>query len=226
MKKRFVFFDLDGTLADTDPDIRLSWKAAMADLGLECPRFDELFVAGPPIEEMMRTLFPGRATQKLADSLRLAFAAHYDGDGFPSTKEYPGVLDEVRRLKAQGCTTAIVTNKRYAGATAMVRHFGWENAFDGVFSGDMFLTPGAGERFLRAGIDAPDRRFRKPEMLSLVMRLYGAAPEDCVMIGDTCSDFEAAAANGVLSIGVGWGYGTGEELSAAGIVCHHLPFPL
>ena len=32
--KRFWFFDLDGTLADTDGDIRLAWKAALADLGL------------------------------------------------------------------------------------------------------------------------------------------------------------------------------------------------
>ena len=65
-RKRFCFFDLDGTLADTDPDIRRSWKAALADLGLECPDFDEKFVAGPPIDEMTRILFPGIFTASLA----------------------------------------------------------------------------------------------------------------------------------------------------------------
>ena len=52
MNKKNWFFDLDGTLADTDPDIRASWKAAMADIGLVCPNFDRDFVAGPTLEEM------------------------------------------------------------------------------------------------------------------------------------------------------------------------------
>lgn len=226
MKKKYVFFDLDGTLADTDADIRSAWKAAIADLGLECPRFDELFVAGPPFDESVRILFPDIATPALADGIRRSFALHYDNDGFPLTKEYPGVMDEVRRLKASGCVVAIVTNKRYAGAAAMVRHFGWDGVFDGVYAGDMFLSPGADERFVRAGVEIPHRRMRKPELLSLVMRLYGASAGDSVMIGDTAGDFEAAAANGVESIGVCWGYGTDEELSAAGALCRDLPFPL
>ena len=207
--KRFVFFDLDGTLADTDPDIRGAWKAALADLGLDCPSFDEQFVAGPPIDEMTRILFPDRFTQELADSIRLRFAAHYDNDGFPQTREYPGVLDDVRRLKSEGRVVAIVTNKRYAAATAMASHFGWDRVFDGVFAGDMALP-----------------KVRKPELLARVMGRYGARPEDCALVGDTMSDFEAARANGVFSVGVAWGYGTPEELGAADVVCRALPFPL
>jgi phosphoglycolate phosphatase len=224
--KKFVFFDLDGTLADTDPDIRLSWKAAMADLGLECPRFDELFVAGPPIEEMMRVLFPNDATPEMIDAVRRAFALHYDSDGFPATKEYPGVLDEVRRLKAAGSTVAIVTNKRYAGAMAIARHFGLCDIFDGIYAGDMFLTAQTHERFRAAGLEVQVEKYRKPALLSMVMRLYGARPEDCAMVGDTVSDFEAAAANNVFSVAVAWGYGTAAELSMANSVCRHLPLPL
>ena len=97
--KRFVFFDLDGTLADTDSDIRRAWKAALADLNLACLDFDAKFVAGPPIDEMVRVLFPDRFTPAFADAIRSGFARHYDQDGFPLTREYPGVLDVVRRLK-------------------------------------------------------------------------------------------------------------------------------
>ena len=208
-RRRFCFFDLDGTLADTDPDIRGAWKAALADLGLECPSFDEKFVAGPPIDEMTRILFPGPFTQELADAIRIRFALHYDNDGFPETREYPGVMDEVRRLKAEGRVVAIVTNKRFVAATAMARHFGWDRVFDGVFAGDM-STP----------------KVRKPVLLARVMARYGAAPDDCALVGDTASDFEAAKANGILSIGVAWGYGREDELSAADIVCRALPFPL
>ena len=213
--RRFCFFDLDGTLADTDPDIRRSWKAALADLGLSCPRFDELFVSGPPIDEMTRILFPDIFTQSLADDVRRGFAAHYDHDGFPETREYPGVLDEVRRLAAEGCTVAIVTNKRHVAAAAMARHFGWDAVFDGVYAGDMFADPAAAARLGAA----PGGKVRKPELLRRVVAAYGAAPADCVMVGDTSSDFEAARENGVFSVGVAWGYGTPGELSQADVVC-------
>ncbi len=200
--RKFWFFDLDGTLADTDRDIREAWKAALSDLGLDCPRFDEVFVAGPPIDEMTRRLFPDRFTPKLADDVRRLFARHYDNDGFPNTFEYPGVLDEVRALAAAGATAAIVTNKRHAGATAMARRFGWEEVFaGGVWSGDMF----------------PGRRLPKTELLAEVMQRLGAAPRESVMVGDTASDFEAARANGVFSVGVEWGYGRPDELAEADV---------
>ncbi|MBR2839143.1 MAG: HAD hydrolase-like protein [Kiritimatiellae bacterium] len=213
--KRLCLFDLDGTLADTDPDIRRAWKAALADLGLRCPRFDELFVSGPPIDEMTRILFPDVFTQELADAVRRGFAAHYDHDGFPATREYPGVIDEVRRLAAGGRTVAIVTNKRFVAATAMTRHFGWDSLFDGVYAGDMFADPAAAARLGAA----PGAKVRKPELLRRVIASYGAAPGDCVMVGDTSSDFEAARENGVRSVGVAWGYGTPAELAQADAVC-------
>ena len=224
--RRFCFFDLDGTLADTDRDIREAWKAALRDLGLDCPDFDEKFVAGPPIDEMTRALFPSRYTPELADAVRAGFARHYDGDGFPNTREYPGVVDEVRRLKSEGRVVAVVTNKRFTAATAMARHFGWDDAFDGVFAGDMLTHPDSRARFARAGVAAAAAKLRKPDLLALVMRLYGAAPGECAMVGDTSSDFEAARANGVFSVGVAWGYGTEEELALADAVCRALPFPL
>ena len=200
--KRFVFFDLDGTLADTDSDIRRAWKAALADLNLACLDFDAKFVAGPPIDEMVRVLFPDRLTPAFADATRTGSARHYDQDGFPLTREYPGVLDVVRRLKAEGRTLAIVTNKRFVGATAMARHFGWESVFDGVYAGDMTLP-----------------KVRKPELLRRVLAKYAANPADCVFVGDTASDFEAASANGVRSVGVAWGYGRPDELAQADTIC-------
>ena len=200
--RRFWFFDLDGTLADTDRDIREAWKAALRDLGLDCPRFDEVFVAGPPIDEMTRRLFPDRFTPALADDVRRLFASHYDNDGFPNTYEYPGVLAEVRAVAAAGATAAIVTNKRHAGATPMARRFGWDGAFaGGVWSGDMF----------------PGRKLAKTELLAVVMQRLGAAPRESVMVGDTASDFEAARANGVFSVGVEWGYGRPDELAEADV---------
>ena len=211
---KFCFFDLDGTLADTDADIRLAWKAAIADLGLECPAFDEKFVAGPPIDEMARILFPDIFTPSMADDIRVRFASHYDNDGFPTTKEYPGVMDAVRSLKKTGHAVAIVTNKRFSPTVIMSRRFGWDSMFDGVFAGDMFLEPDVAARF---GVEVG--KVRKPELLRRVMAFFGAKPENCAMVGDTANDFEAARENGVFSVGVAWGYGKAGELDAADAVC-------
>ena len=79
-----VFFDLDGTLADTDGDIRLAGKAAMADMKLECPRFDELFVAGPTIETMAKMLFGDAYTDALGAELRRRFGTP---TVFPSSRQ-------------------------------------------------------------------------------------------------------------------------------------------
>ncbi len=203
MTPRFYFFDLDGTLADTDCDIRLAWKDSLRDLGLVCPDFDKRFVAGPPIEEMIKTLFPNEYTDALAAQMRTLFGQHYDHDGFPNTHEYPGVLDAARALKTRGAHLYIVTNKRYAGALAMARQFGWFDVFEALYTGDMHKD------------DPAIGKLRKPELLARVMQEVGASPAQSVMVGDTQNDFEAAAKNGIKSIGVTWGYGKPEELRQA-----------
>lgn len=202
---RYWFFDLDGTLADTDRDIRESWKAALVDLGLECPHFDEQFVSGPPIDEMAKALFPDRFTEELADAIRVGFARHYDTDGLPNTTEYVEAVAAAKALKSRGDYVAIVTNKRYLGATAVVRKFGWEGLFDALHTGDMDVALG------KPG----GRKLRKTELLKRLIAELGAPLEDCVMIGDTKSDFEAAEFCGIKSIAVTWGYGKPEELALA-----------
>ena len=201
---RTWFFDLDGTLADTDRDIRLAWKAAIADLGLECPSFDDTFIAGPPFDEMAKSLFPDAYTPGLADALRAGFASHYDSDGFPSTREYPGAIDAVKAIKARGDRVYIATNKRFAGATAMARHFGWDALFEGLYAGDMHKDDSIG-------------KLSKGPLLALAIRETGARREDCVMVGDTHGDFEAARENGIASVAVAWGYGKPEELALADV---------
>ena len=204
--RSFVFFDLDGTLADTDGDIRLAWKAALSDMKLACPRFDELFVAGPTIEAMAKTLFGDVYTDALGSELRRRFGEHYDGDGFPTTEEYPGVLDAVRRIKAAGRRVFIVTNKRWAGASAMARKFGWDRVFERLYTSDMHMD------------DPAIGKMDKPRLLAFVLRELGASPGECVMVGDTANDFNAARANGIASVAVPWGYAKPGELDLADAV--------
>lgn len=202
---RCCFFDLDGTLADTEPDIKGAWRATISDLKLPLDAFEKRFVTGPSIDEVTRLMYPDLFTPALAEEIRVRFGSHYDNDGFPTTREYPGVLDVVRRVRFSGIRVAVATNKRYVAVVKMARKFGWDRVFDGLYAGDMHK-------------DDPIGKLRKPELLALICRETGIAPGDCVMIGDTCNDFEAAKANGMCSVGVAWGYGTPSECEAADCV--------
>ncbi|MCQ2367398.1 MAG: HAD family hydrolase [Kiritimatiellae bacterium] len=210
--RKYWFFDLDGTLADTDRDIREAWKAAIVDVGLHCPHFDKEFIAGPSIDEMTKKLFPNEYSSEISDAIRVNFGRHYDGDGFPNTYEYPGIIEEVKRLKEAGAKVFIATNKRFAGARIMAQKFGWDKIFDGLYCGDMHKDDAIG-------------KLRKPALLRLIMKEQGADRGECVMVGDTINDFEAARENGIFSIAVPWGYGTDEEKKNADLFLKSLPFP-
>jgi phosphoglycolate phosphatase len=99
-----------------------------------------------------------------------------------------------------------------AGTRVIAEKFGWNGIFDGIYAGDMHKDDAIGI-------------LRKPELLALIMKERGARAEECVMVGDTINDFEAARVNGIVSIGMAWGYGTEAELLEADIVCRSLPLP-
>jgi phosphoglycolate phosphatase-like HAD superfamily hydrolase len=61
-------------------------------------------------------------------------------------------------------------------------------------------------------------KLRKPELLKLILSETGAKSDECVMVGDTINDFEAARVNSIFSVGVSWGYAREGELSQADLV--------
>ena len=196
------FFDFDGTLARTGEDIILAWKKAIADMGLSCPHFDEVFKIGPTLEKMAYELFDN-VTPELVAELTERFKPNYDESGFPNTVPYPGVPEKLAALKEKGAKIYVVTNKRHAATQRIVDVMGWRPLFDGVWSFDSF-----------SGF-----RYRKPELLARLLKDLGVDPSDAVMVGDTKGDIDAGKANGVHTIGVTWGYGTREELAEADEIC-------
>ena len=196
------FFDFDGTLACTGEDIILAWKKTLADMGLSCPHFDEVFRIGPTLEKMAYELFDG-ATPELVAEIGERFKPNYDESGFPNTVPYPGIPEKLAALKESGAKIYIVTNKRHEATQKIVKAIGWENLFDGVWSFDSY----------------PGVKYKKPDLLARLLAELGVDPSDAVMVGDTKGDIDAGKANGVHTIGVTWGYGAREELSEADELC-------
>ena len=197
MKKHW-FFDFDGTLCDTEADIKDAWRKALGMIGRDCPHFDAVYKTGPTIDQVVHMLFDD-ATDELVDQVRAVFKPCYDESGFPKTRPYAWIPARLAGLKAQGCHLYVATNKRYAPMGGLMRKMGWLELFDGYYSFDMY----------------PGEKLKKAELLKRVMAERGIDPADAVMVGDTKGDVDAGKGAGIRTIGVTWGYGSREELEGA-----------
>ena len=196
--KTHWFFDFDGTLCDTEADIKSAWRAVIRKLGRECPQFDAVYKTGPSIDQVTYMLFDD-ATPELVEQVRTLFKTCYDQSGFPETKPYPWIPAWLADLKAKGCRIYVATNKRFNPMGALMRKMGWVELFDGYYSFDMY----------------DGLKLKKAELLKRVMSERGIDPADAVMVGDTRGDVEAGKGAGLYTIGCTWGYGTREELEGA-----------
>ena len=207
-RHQYWFFDFDGTLCDTEADIKAAWRAAICDLGLECPQFDSVYRTGPSINDITRELFPSHCDiDGLIKRIRAAFARVYDSSGFPATVPYPGIEKWLERLKASGAKVYIATNKRLKALELLLRKFGWDRLLDGWYASDM----------------DPSNVRKKTDFLRDALLELGARPENCVMVGDTIDDISAGKANNMRTIGVLWGYGKREDIAKADVLLTNPP---
>ena len=208
------FFDFDGTLCNTDADIRAAWLAAIREIPLEpVGDFNTVFRNGPSIDEVTRRLYGPDVGADVIEAVRAAFRRHYDSSGFPNTRPYPGIEAWLARLKAAGDRLFIVTNKRFAATNLLVDTLGWRRLFSGVYSSDMFDG-------------TPLGRLKKPALLAEAMRREGADAADSTMVGDTASDIEAGRACGMRTLFVAWGYAETGEGALADAIIREPPRPV
>jgi len=192
-----LFFDFDGTLCASEPDIRNAWQETLQTLHLECPHFDRTFRTGPMVQQMAQMLFPKKSEEERAQIVA-EFKQRYDHSDFPRTFPYPGVDAWLRALHHAGRTLCLVTNRRELATKTILKKLDWTTLFVGFFCSD------------RGG-----SLTAKPELLRLALRQKEFSRKPAVMIGDTAHDVDTGRANGILTAGVLWGYGRSGELEAA-----------
>lgn len=193
-----VLLDLDGTLSASAPGITRSLRAALLAEGLDAPSEAELeHVVGPPFEHVLPLL--GVAPDRIWAVID-KYRARYDHVGVFETAPFDGVDDMLADLRAAGLQLAVATSKPEATATRVIEHFGWTDRFTVV----------AGATF------EPGRR-TKAEVIAHALHRLGTEPgPHVVMVGDREHDVLGARHHGLDCIGVLWGYGSREELEAAG----------
>jgi phosphoglycolate phosphatase len=188
-----VVFDLDGTLAETAPDImatlnRILVKEGLAALPLERAR--ELVGAGARalIDRGFKVSGAPLAAEKL-DRLFADFLVDYMENIHVHSHLYPGAVDALDALEAEGYAFAICTNKPEAHALKLVASLGIAERFRCVAGRETFP------------FHKPD-----PRHLTETIRQAGGDAARAIMIGDSKTDVDTARAAGIPVIGFTFGY--------------------
>ncbi|MBO4415786.1 MAG: HAD-IA family hydrolase [Lachnospiraceae bacterium] len=214
MKKKnkysLIIFDLDGTLLDTLPDLAGAVNYALKTHGRQERTIEEVrrFISNGVRKLIERSLFITEKSKdtndyivsdrSLFDVVFSDFVKYYLEHVSDHTEAYAGMQELVRRLKAAGMKTAVITNKREDAAVNLMDAF-----YPGGF--DMIIGDGPG-------------RERKPSPASvlLVMEKLGMSKEETVYVGDSDVDLATAVNAGVDAVLVTWGYRNREFLVNAG----------
>jgi phosphoglycolate phosphatase len=185
-----LLFDLDGTLLDSLPGIAYSVAAAFNAAGLPEPTSDLRRFIGPPI----RTILSRAATTEdsaLLDTLERAFRASYDTEGWRKTPCFPGVLEVLASMKGAGHRSFVVSNKPRHVSCKILAMQGILDHFEQIYTRDSTEPPYAS----------------KAAMLKALLADHRLDSKDCVMVGDTMEDADAAALHRISFIFMEHGYG-------------------
>jgi phosphoglycolate phosphatase len=197
----FAIFDIDGTLVDSRAMISTCMDAAFVGAGLEAPGFEKTRrVIGLSLGVGLRTLAPNGDDvlyARIMDAYREAFFKMRTDPALASPL-YEGAGELLSSLAASGWTLGIATGKSRRGLDAMIEQFGWRDMFAAQLCAD----------------DGPGKPH--PHMVLENLAATGALPAQAVVIGDSEHDMAMAVSAGVACIGVDWGFGTRDEMLAAG----------
>jgi phosphoglycolate phosphatase len=187
---RAVLFDLDGTFADTAPDLGRALNRMRADRRLEPLPIETLRAhASSGARGLIKAGFGLAPGNEEYEALRLRFLALYEDSLCVDTRIFDGIAELLDALEARGLPWGIVTNKARRYTEPLLRQLGFDVRAACIVSGDS--TPHVKPH--------PASLLRAAELLSL-------APADCLYVGDDTRDIQAARAAGMRFIAAGWGY--------------------
>ena len=199
-----VAFDLDGTIADTAPDLAAALNLTLDELGR--PTIDPAQVrhlVGHGARALLRKglAASGDASELLVEQGFPIFLEHYGRGICAGTRAYPGVEDAMDALCGRGARLALCTNKPERLARRLLDALGWTTRFASIVGGDTFPV-------------------RKPDPLPLREAIGRAGGGRAVFVGDSITDADTARAASVLLAATSFGYSDRpvEQLGADAII--------
>ena len=201
---RGVLFDLDGTLIDSAPDLVGACNDMLNALGrspvaLETARGWIGNGARRLVERALTQDFDGEAPAQLTETAYPLFEKCYQANLTRDSVLYAGAAETLAQCQAAGRRVGCVTNKPGAFTRPLLESMGLSRYLDPIIGGD----------------DLPKK---KPDPLPLqhVAEQWGLVPAECLLVGDSVSDFRAARACGMPVVLVSYGYSQGLDLFELG----------
>jgi phosphoglycolate phosphatase len=198
--KPSLIFDLDGTLVDSLPGIAASLNRTLSAHGLSghSDAMVRSFI-GNGLRNLIMRAAPQSADPSLIESLLGLYRKDYELSWASGTHVYPGIHHMLDELRQAGFPMSVLSNKVHGFTVEMVRSIFPSIHFSAVLG-------------QREGIPHKPH----PAGALQIADMLGAAPENCIVIGDSTMDIETAANAGMRSIAVSWGYHDRARLLAAG----------
>ena len=188
-KYKLLIFDIDGTILDTSEGIISSIKFALKKNDLSVSNdFDYRVFIGPPVEQSLRKYFPF-LNDELNKKVCLDFRNNYKSKDLFKAKLYPHLLDFLEKAKKNGMEIAVATYKREDYAFEIMSHFGI-TSFAKIIIGQDF----EGKR-------------NKKDIIDIAIKSCGHKYNECLMIGDTDIDGNAARDLGIGFLEILFGFG-------------------
>ncbi len=199
--RRLAVFDCDGTLIDGQASICAAMEQAFGQFGLPLPPRNEVRRAvGLSLPSAISRLLPNAEPEQhhaLVDAYKQAFRAARQA-GELQQPLYEGIAPLLVRLHEVGWLLGVATGMSSRGLGHCLAGHGLSHLFVTLQTADLHPSK------------------PHPAMLEAALAETGVPAGHAVMIGDTAFDMAMAAAAGVRSLGVDWGYHEAAELLAAG----------
>lgn len=195
-----VLFDLDGTLVDSLPEIYQGVSKAVSSMGYKVPSEAAVgAMIGRGIGVLVDRLCNHLGIDVTSETCQTLFSRLLDAweeAGGRYVTFYPGVVDAIVALRAQGVKTALVTNKLRSLTVEFIESRGIAHLFDAVVAGD----------------DCPKNK-PAPDMLLRAMDILKVDASQAIMVGDSRNDALAGRAAGVTVALVETGYNEGVSIA-------------
>lgn len=199
----FIVFDLDGTLIDSIGDITSALNIFLSAVGRRDVNVGEVKkMMGDGAFELIERALSATGDTPGDNEIR-AMSDHfmdiYNAHPIKHCKAYSGVPETLARLRSEGLTLGVCTNKKRDLTIRILDRLGLTSQFKTVIGGDSTEAI------------KPDTR-----PLLAVLEGFGAMPEEAAMVGDSGNDISMAHALGLAAVAARFGYPrTIDELAAA-----------
>lgn len=202
-EKKAIFFDLDGTLIDSVPDLALAVNEMLVQLGRKTFSEDTIrYWVGNGAQILVRRALLGerdiegkQIDETFFEDALARFLSAYRKHLCEATRPYPHVPETLKTLKRRGYRLAIVTNKPEQFVSPILEGLGMADLFEAWLGGDSLPK-------------------KKPDPMPLLhlCETMDITVDDAVIVGDSKNDILAAKACGMDAIGVTYGYNYGEDI--------------